>query len=103
MNAVKNVAQMNTFEGEYTLTDLIMKAALFPLLQDFWVTPETKQKLSDSGAARQVAGHHGQGTLTLKEINSRRRHRRQQLRGIKTAEGKWGGGVSEGSGWGRGL
>ena len=26
MNAVKNVAHMETFEGEYTLTDLIMKA-----------------------------------------------------------------------------
>ena len=26
MNAVRNVAQMETFEGEYTLTDLIMKA-----------------------------------------------------------------------------
>ena len=25
MNAVKNVAHMETFEGEYTLTDLIMK------------------------------------------------------------------------------
>eukprot|EP00439_Symbiodinium_sp_Y106_P045929 s3190_g5.t2 len=37
MNAVRNVAQMETFEGEYTLTDLIMK----------------------------VAGHCGQGTLTL--------------------------------------
>ncbi|CAE7252949.1 unnamed protein product [Symbiodinium natans] len=58
MNAVKNVAQMETFEGEYTLTDLVMK----------------------------VAGHHGQGTLTLVEINSRRRHRRQQLRGIKRRE-----------------
>ena len=32
----------------------------------------------------EVAGHCGQGTLTLVEINSRRRHRRQQLRGIKT-------------------
>lgn len=58
MNAVKNVAHMETFEGEYTLTDLIMK----------------------------VAGHCGQGTLTLVEINSRRRHRRQQLRGIKRRE-----------------
>ena len=26
MNAVKNVAHMETYEGEYTLTDLIMKA-----------------------------------------------------------------------------
>lgn len=28
MCAVKSVAQMETFEGEYTLTDLVMKAGL---------------------------------------------------------------------------
>ncbi len=28
MCAVKSVAQMETFEGEYTLTDLVMKARL---------------------------------------------------------------------------
>ena len=43
--------------------------------------------MSEGLAFCEVAGHHGQGTLTLVEINSRRRHRRQQLRGIKTAPG----------------
>jgi len=58
MKAVKSIAHFETFDGEYTLTDLIMK----------------------------VAGHCGHGTLTLPEINRRRRQRRQQLRGIKRRE-----------------
>eukprot|EP00435_Cladocopium_sp_Y103_P005238 s1644_g1.t1 len=58
MCAVKSVAQMETFEGEYTLTDLVMK----------------------------VAGQRGDGTLTLKEINRRRRMRRRQLRMARNRE-----------------
>lgn len=58
MCAVKSVAQMETFEGEYTLTDLVMK----------------------------VAGQRGDGTLTLKEMNRRRRMRRRQLRMARTRE-----------------
>ena len=55
MCAVKTVAQMETFEGEHTLTDLIMK----------------------------VAGQSGDGALTLKEMNRRRRARRRQLRSAR--------------------
>lgn len=58
MCAVKSVAQMETFEGEYTLTDLVMK----------------------------VAGQRGDGCLTLKDLNRRRRMRRRQLRMARTRE-----------------
>jgi len=58
MCAVKSVAQMEIFEGEYTLTDLVMK----------------------------VAGQRGDGCLTLKEINRRRRTRRRQLKIARTRE-----------------
>lgn len=72
MCAVKSVANLETFEGEYTLTDLVMKASNC-------FGPSGKiPKLHT--ACFQVAGHRGQGTLTLREINHRRRHRRKQLK-----------------------
>lgn len=63
MCAVKTVADMETFDGEYTLTDLVMK----------------------------VAGQCGQGCqgLTLKEINHRRHLRRKQLRTARTREARF--------------
>ncbi|CAJ1332425.1 unnamed protein product [Effrenium voratum] len=81
MCAVKSVANLETFEGEYTLTDLVMKASNC-------FGPSGKiPKLHT--ACFQVAGHRGQGTLTLREINHRRRHRRKQLKEARTRESQF--------------
>jgi len=122
MCAVKSVAQMETFEGEYTLTDLVMKAGLRlrhvrSILQSrcWWSGVVKRVNLSSPFGERndlvlwndvvpsqsmrlcvfaflwtvEVAGQRGDGCLTLKDLNRRRRMRRRQLRMARTGGKQW--------------